>query len=116
MDNSLKKKAPPKRGADAPAKGKPKTILIDKKLKIKDLHHTATDRASGPTTKPNPKPESKPRIASAKGRVKLLARLLRCATALRVDSAPFRYGSDGWYDRKVPFRPIHTARPPPFPS
>ena len=62
MDNSLEtKKAPPKRGADAPSKGKPKTILIDKQLKIKDLHNTAIDRASGPTTKPNPKP----RIASA---------------------------------------------------
>ena len=116
MDNSLEtKKPPPKRGTDAPSKGKPKTILIDKKLKIKDLHHTATDRASGPTTKPNPKP----RIASAKGRVKPLTRLLRCATALRV-TAPLGYGSrrlvsgrqGGWYVRKVPFRPVHTARPP----
>ena len=65
------------------------TLLIGKELKTKDLHHTAAERASGPTTKPNPKPESKPRIASAKGRVKPLARLLRCATALRV-TAPRR--------------------------
>ena len=43
---------------------------------------------NGTTTKPNPKP----RIASAKGRVKPLARLLRCATALRV-TAPLGYGS-----------------------
>ena len=41
-------------------------------------------------------PTQPPRIASAKRRVKPLARLLRYATALRVDSAPFRYGSDGW--------------------
>ena len=40
------------------------------------------------TTKPNPKP----RIASAEGRVKPLARLLRYATALRV-TAPLGYGS-----------------------
>ena len=38
-----------------------------------------------------------------------------CATALRV-IPPLGYGSDGWYGRKVPFRPVHTARPPPFPS
>ena len=43
-------------------------------------------------------------IASAKGRVKPLARLLRCATALRV-TAPHGCGSGGWYGRKVPFRP-----------
>ena len=30
------------------------------------------------------------------------ARLLRCATALRV-TAPLGCGSDGWYGRKVPF-------------
>ena len=53
--------------------------------------------------------KSRSRIASAKGRVKLLARLLRCATALRV-TAPLGYGSSGWYDRKVPFRPVHTTR------
>ena len=55
-------------------------------------HFTQADppaeRASGSTTKPNPKT----RIASAKGRVKPLARLLRCATALRV-TAPLGYGS-----------------------
>ena len=65
---------------------------MDNSLKTKDLRHTAAERASGPPTKPHPNP----RIASAKRRVKPLARLLRCATALRVDSAPFRYGSDGW--------------------
>ena len=82
MDNSLKtKEKPPKRGANAPRKRQTKTFLIGKELKTKDLHHTAAERASGPTTKPNPKPESQPRIASAKGRVKPLARLLRCATA-----------------------------------
>ena len=75
MDNSA---------SEAARQVKTKPFLIGKNLKTKDLHHTAAERASGPTTKPNPKPESKPRIASAKGRVKPLARLLRCATALRV--------------------------------
>ena len=72
----------------ASARGKIKTFLIGKELKTKDLHHTAAERASGPTTKSTPKPESKPRIAFAKGRVKPLARLLRCATALRVTAPP----------------------------
>ena len=46
-------------------KGKTKTLLIGKELKTKDLHHTATERASGPTTKPNPKPpDSRSREAS----------------------------------------------------
>ena len=43
-----------------------------------------------------------PRIAYAEGRVKPLARLLRCATALRV-TAPLGCGSGVWYGRKVPF-------------
>ena len=68
MDNSA---------SEAARQVKTKPFLIGKNLKTKDLHHTAAERASGPTTKPNPKPESKPRIASAKGRVKPLARLLR---------------------------------------
>ena len=55
----------------------------------------------------------KPRIAYAKRRVKPLARLLRCATALRV-TAPLGCGSGVWYGRKVPFRPVHTARMPRF--
>ena len=55
-------------------------------------------------------PNQTARIAYAERRVKPLARLLRCATALRV-TAPLGYGSGGWYDRKVPFRPVHTARP-----
>ena len=90
MDNSLKtKEKTPKRGANAPSrKGKIKTFLIGNELKTKDLHHTAAERASGPPTKPN----LNPRIASAKGRVKPPARLLRCATALRV-TAPLGYGS-----------------------
>ena len=50
----------------------------------------------------NPKTRIKTRIAYAEGRVKPLARLLRCATALRV-TAPLGCGSDGWYGRKVPF-------------
>ena len=49
MDNSLKTKEKTPRGrADAPAKVKTKPFLIAKELKIKDLRHTAADRASGP--------------------------------------------------------------------
>ena len=56
-------------------------------------------------------PNPKPRIASAERRVKPLARLLRCATALRV-TAPLGCGSRrSWYDRKVPFGP--STRPEP---
>ena len=104
MDNSLKtNEKPPKRGANAPPrKGKTKTFLIGKELKTKALRHTAAERASGATTKSTLKPKSKPRIACAEGRVKPPARLLRCATALRV-TAPLGCGSDGWYGRKVPF-------------
>ena len=69
MDNSLKKKRKhPREGLAPPAKGKTKTFLIDKELKTKDLHYTAAVRASGPITKPNPKP----RIAYAERRVKPL--------------------------------------------
>ena len=40
-----------------------------------------------------------------------LARLLRCATALRV-TAPLGYGSDGWYGRKVLFGFAPNMNPP----
>ena len=30
------------------------------------------------------------------------------------DSAPSAAAQGGWYDRKVPFRPVHTARMPRF--
>ena len=113
MNNSLKNKRETtgRGGLTPPAKGKTKTFLIGKELKTNTLLHTAAERASGPTTKPNPKPESKPRIASAEGRVKPLARLLRCATALRV-TAPLGYGSRRLVWPKGTFRPVHTARPP----
>ena len=93
MDNLLKtKEKPPESGGlTPPAKGKTKTFLIGKELKTKDLRKTTAERGKRATTKPNPKP----RIASAEGRVKPLARLLRCATALRV-TAPLGYGSDDW--------------------
>ena len=52
-------------------------------------------------------------IAYAERRVKPPAQLLRCATALRV-TAPLGCGSSGWYGRKAPFRPYHTARMPRF--
>ena len=35
--------------------------------------------------------------------------LLHYATTLQV-TPPQRYGSDGWYDRKVPFRPEADCR------
>ena len=37
-----------------------RSIAVDNSLKTKNLLKTAAERASGPTTKPNPKPESKP--------------------------------------------------------
>ena len=83
---------------------------MDNSLKTKDLHHTAAERTSEPTTKPHPNP----RIASAERRVKPLARLLRCATALRVTAAARLRLKASWYGRKVPFRPVHTARMPRF--
>ena len=57
MGNSLKtKEKTPKKGANAPPrKGKTKTFLIGKGLKIKDLRQTAAERASGSATKPQPK-------------------------------------------------------------
>ena len=62
------------------------------------------DKPTGFKTQPKT-----PEIASANRRVKPLARLLLCATALRVNSAcPLRLGV--YYGRKVPFRPVHTAR------
>ena len=65
VDNSLKQKRSHtgRGGLTLPARGKTKAFLIGNKLKTKDLRHTAAERASGPTTKPNPKP----RIAAAKG-------------------------------------------------
>ena len=48
------------------------------------------------------KANPKPRIAYAERRVKPLARLLRCATALRV-TAPHGCGSGVWYGRKLAF-------------
>ena len=45
--------------------------------------------------KTSPPERTAPRIAAAERRVKPPARLLRCATALRV-TAPLGCGSDGW--------------------
>ena len=108
MDNSLKtkEKPPQKGGANAPTKVKTKTFPIGKKLTTKDLLQTAVGRASG-------RSNQNPRIAYAERRVKPLARLLRCATALRV-TAPHGCGSGVWYGRKGTFRPYHAARIPRF--
>ena len=122
MENSLKtKEKPPKRGANAPPeKGKTKTFLIDKELKTKDLLKTAAERQADRQQNQPQKPESKPRIASAQGRVKPLAQLLRCATALRV-TAPLGCGSRRlvWSKRNLstrshdPKQPDNQADPPP---
>ena len=58
MDNSLKTKeeTTPERGYRPARKGKTKTFLIGKELKTNILLHTAAERASEPTTKPNPNP------------------------------------------------------------
>ena len=70
------------------------------------------------TTKPNPKP----RIAYAERRVKPLARLLRCATALRV-TAPLGCGSrrlvwpkGSLSARSLTTRTIHPLSPHKQPS
>ena len=59
------------------------------------------------TTKPNPKP----RIAYAERRVKPLARLLRCATALRV-TAPLGCGSRRLVWPKATERVVSGSRLP----
>ena len=66
MDNSLKtKEKPPKRGANAPAKGKPKTFLIGKELKTKALRQTAAEQGKRDDNKTQPKtPDSLRRGAS----------------------------------------------------
>ena len=66
MDNSLKTKEKPLEagGASPPVKGKTKLFLIGKELKTNTLRHTAAERGNRPTTKPNPKPESKPLLAT----------------------------------------------------
>ena len=90
-----------------PEKPKLKPFLIGKELKTKDLQKTAVGRARGSPQNQN----QNPRIAYAERRVKPLARLLRCATALRV-TLPQHCGSRCWYGRKVPFGPdaAHTTR------
>ena len=69
----------------AKPKIKIKPFLVGKILKTNDLRQTAERRASG-------RGNQNHRIAYAEGRVKPLARLLRCATALRV-TAPHGCGS-----------------------
>ena len=109
MDNSLKTKEKPtgSGGLTPPAKHKPKTFPIGKELKTKDLRQTAAERGKRDRIQTT---QTRTRIAAAKGRVKPLARLLRCATALRV-TAPLGCGSGVWYGRKVPFGP--STRPEP---
>ena len=58
----------------------------------------------------SPDQKTKPRIAYAERRVKPLARLLRCATALRV-TAPLGCGSRRLVWPKGSFRPVHGPKP-----
>ena len=53
-------------------------------------------------------------IASAEGRVKPLARILRCATALRVTPLPLLRLKAAGMTERFPFGPFHTAQMPRF--
>ena len=69
MDNSA---------SEAARQVKTKPFLIGKELKRKDLLHTAAERASGLTTKPNPKPESKPRESKIELGEDFFTEIIRC--------------------------------------
>ena len=99
---------------DRKPKPKPKTFLIGKELKTKDLRQTAERRASGSPPKPKPKPPDSLRQGASQAAG--AAPTLRYGPA--GDSAPRLRLKASWYDRKVPFRPVHTARThnPLFPS
>ena len=56
---------------------------------------------------PGEKQKSKPRIASAKRRVKPLARLLRCATALQVTPLPSATAQMAARAERFPSGPQH---------
>ena len=94
MDNSLKtKEKPPGRGwLTPPAKGKTKTFLIGKELKTTENKRLTPYRGGIEQADRQQTPTQNPRIAHAERRVKPPARLLRCATALRV-TAPLGCGS-----------------------
>ena len=79
-----------------PEKTKTKTFLIGKELKTKDLHHTAAVRASETDNKTQPKTRIKTLDSLRQGASQAAgaAPMLRYGPA--GDSAPFRYGSDGW--------------------
>ena len=89
---------------------KSKSFLIGKELKTKDLRKTTALRTSGshPKTRIKPPDSLRQEASQAAG----AAPTLRYGPA--GDSAP-RLRLSGWYGRKVPFRPVHTARMSPFP-
>ena len=90
--NSLKtkEKTPEDERADAPRrKGKIKPFLIGKELKTKALRQTAERNGQADQA---PKTESKPPDSLRREASQAAARLLRCATALRV-TAPHGCGS-----------------------
>ena len=75
-----------------------------KNHKRRALTHPEKRRAASLQSRPGGIRDSLRREAS-----QAATRLLRCATAPRV-TAPLGCGSGVWYGRKVPFRPVHTAR------
>ena len=85
---------------------------MDNSLKTKYLHHTAAERASGPTTKSTPKTRINPPDSLRRGASQAATRLLRFATALRV-TAPLGYGSRRlvWPKGSLSARP-HGPTPP----
>ena len=102
-------------GLTPPAKGKTKTFLIGKEPKTNDLLRISGCWrgvcSSGKRT-PAINPNQTARIAYAERRVKPLARLLRCATALRV-TAPLGCGSRRlvWPEGNLPARPHGSNAP-----
>ena len=82
-----------------------------KELKIKDLLKTAAERGKRDDNKTQPKPPDSLRQGASQA--------AGAAPTLRYGPAgdsPSATAQGGWYDRKVPFRPVHTARNPPFSS
>ena len=91
-------------------KPKTKTFLIGKELKTKDLLQTSAERASEPTTKPNPNPPDSLRQGASQA--------AGAAPTLRYDpagdSAPrLRLKASSMAER-FPFGPSTRPEPPPF--
>ena len=87
MDNSLKRKHP-REGLTPPRKGKTKTFLIGKELKINDLLRTAAERTSEPPTKTRIKTPGERRVKPlARFSTLSVARILGSGRAERLRSS-----------------------------